>query len=151
MDMIIDTLNHSQHYYGLHPRLRQSFQFLINTDLNNLESGKYEIDGTHIFALVQEYTTKPKEKGLWEAHRNYLDIQYIVKGLESFGYAPVDSLKETKSYDTEHDYALFAGEGSFLGLAAGSFALVFPQDAHMPSITRTVPEEVKKIVVKIHI
>lgn len=149
--MIIDTLNHSKIYYELHPRFRQAFQFLIDTDLNALEPGKYEIDGTNIFALVQQYTTKPKEDGLWEAHRNYFDIQYIVKGLESFGYAPIDSLQVTKSYDAENDYALYAGEGSFLALQVGSFALVYPQDAHMPCITRIEPEDVKKIVVKIRI
>ncbi len=43
-------------------------------------------DGNRFFVAAQS-TIAP---GLAEAHRKYLDIQYIVKGKEVVGYAPLD-------------------------------------------------------------
>ncbi|WP_405455139.1 YhcH/YjgK/YiaL family protein [Paenibacillus sp. HJGM_3] len=147
--MVIDSLKHASQYYGLHPRLAVGLRFLQEQALNGLEPGKYEIEGSDIYYLVQHYESKPLEAGKWEAHRKYYDIQYVVEGTERFGYAPLDSVRVTKEYEEESDYALFEGEGSFCLLPAGSFAIVAPQDAHMPGIAVQEPAPVKKIVVKV--
>ena len=47
-------------------------------------------DGNRI--LVQEGVTKAKEEKLCEAHRKYLDVQYIVEGEETVGWAPLETL-----------------------------------------------------------
>jgi beta-galactosidase beta subunit len=36
---------------------------------------------------VQECNTEPAEEGVWEAHREYIDIQYIVQSCERMGFA----------------------------------------------------------------
>ena len=58
-----------------------AFNFLTKNDFSKMEAGKYEIDKSDIYALVQSYETKVKEKGSWEGHRRYLDIQYMVEGI----------------------------------------------------------------------
>lgn len=146
--MIIDRLKNASLYFGLHKRLEAAFSYLQNTDFSEVEPGRYEVEGTNIYALVQQYESKPKEKGRWEAHRRYMDIQYIWEGEELFGYAYLDDLN-TISYDENKDFVTLEGKGDFVTLHSGSFVIVAPQDAHMPGIAISTPKPVKKIVVKV--
>jgi len=36
-----------------------------------------------------EYQTKPREQGIWEAHRKYIDVQYMIQGSELMGWASI--------------------------------------------------------------
>ena len=145
--MIIDQLKNASTCFGAHPRLEAAFRYLRETDLAKIEAGRYEIQGADIFALVQNYDTKAREKGRWEAHRKYIDIQYVYRGTELIGYANIDALK-AGTYDEAKDFWEFKGDGDFLKAQAGTFLVLFPQDGHMPGIAVSGPEPVKKIVVK---
>ncbi len=133
---------------GLAKRLQAAFDFLQNTDLENTPVGKIEIEGDRVFALVQEYNTKPREKGFWEAHRQYIDVQYVVSGLEHMGYANLSQLTPGQ-YDASRDFLPIEGAGSFVLLPSGMFTVFLPEDGHMPGIAVTEPQPVKKVVVKI--
>ncbi|MBX3010879.1 MAG: YhcH/YjgK/YiaL family protein [Caldilineaceae bacterium] len=133
---------------GLAARLQAAFDYLQNTDLENTEPGKVEIDGNRVFALVQEYNTKPRAQGFWEAHRQYLDVQYVAKGVEHMGFANLEQLT-AGAYDAAKDYVPAEGAGSFVLLPAGMFTIFMPQDAHMPGIAVNEPQPVKKVVVKV--
>ena len=50
--MIIDTLTNADKYAGLHRNFSRAFQFIKNTDLANIEPGKYPIEGNDIHAAV---------------------------------------------------------------------------------------------------
>ncbi|WP_158289509.1 YhcH/YjgK/YiaL family protein [Paenibacillus flagellatus] len=149
--MILDSIANLGQYAGLHPRFKQAVEFLNGQDVGRLEPGKYEIDGARLYAIVQEYETKPREQGVWEAHRRYYDIQCIVRGRETCGYAPIGSAEVAKAYDGDSDYALFAADGTFFELREGFFAFFAPQDVHMPGIAVDGPAPVKKIVIKVEI
>lgn len=146
--MIIDRLKNASLYFGVHKRLELAFKYLQNTDFSEVEPGRYEIEGTDIYALVQKYESKPKEKGRWEAHRRYMDIQYIWEGEELFGYAFIDDLINI-NYDENKDFVTLEGKGDFFTLSAGSFVIVAPQDAHMPGLAISESRPVKKVVVKV--
>ncbi len=133
---------------GLAKRLQAGFDFLQNTDLANTPVGKIEIDGDRVFALVQEYNTKPREKGFWEAHRQYIDIQYVVSGVEHMGYANLAQLTPGE-YDAARDFLPIEGAGSFVLLPSGMFTVFLPEDGHMPGMAVTEPQPVKKVVVKV--
>ena len=128
-----------------------AFNFLTKNDFSKMEAGKYEIDKSDIYALVQSYETKPKEKGSWEAHRRYLDIQYIVEGIELIGYAALGIMKPCCEYKEKEDYLLFEGKGDFFILRPKNFAIFLPQDVHMPGLAVTNPQMVKKVVVKVRV
>ena len=51
--------------------------------------GKIPIQGDQVFALVQDNTTKPRAQGTWEAHRKYIDVQFLTAGVEEIGYANI--------------------------------------------------------------
>ncbi len=146
--MIIDKLINSHLYETLSPRIKRAFAYLHQTDFNATPDGKYEIDGNNIYAVVQQYSTKTKEQGKWEAHRQYIDIQYIIQGEEMIGYSHLSRLVPGE-YDPARDVVFLAGDGNCLPLASGEFMLLYPEDAHMPCIAIDAPSAVKKVVVKI--
>lgn len=150
--MIADTLKNRGQYSALSPRIKAGFDYLAKTDFSKIEAGKYAVDGDNLFALVQAYDSIPKEQGKWECHKNYIDIQYIVEGVEQIGFANVDAMKITTEYNPEKDIAFLSGEGDFVTLPKGSYGVFFPQDAHMPKIAvGNKPAPVKKVVLKIKI
>lgn len=147
--MVIDKLSNAKQYYGLSARIEKALKYLENTDLANLKVGKYEIDGKNIFTIVSEYQAKSLEEGKWEAHREYIDIQYVVSGKEKIGYASINEMKIIGEYNNEKDVLFLSGEGDLLLVNEGTFALFAPQDVHMPGIQVMNGQNVKKIVVKI--
>ncbi|MHC4951330.1 MAG: NanQ anomerase/TabA/YiaL family protein, partial [Planctomycetota bacterium] len=100
--MILDQLDSALMYTGLGERIAVGLALLNEDSVRNAAPGKYEVDGENLFYIVDEYETKPIEKGRLEIHRKYLDIQYIVRGEECIGYAPLEGLTETMAYDGEN-------------------------------------------------
>ena len=148
--MVIDQLQNASQYYGLGGRIEQALRYLQSTDFSQVAPGRYELDGANLFALVQEYDSKPKEKGFWEAHRQYMDVQYVFRGEELIGYANLAHL-QTGEYDESRDFLPLQGEGEFMRVRAGGFMILAPQDAHMPGIASGEPSAVKKVVVKVRL
>ena len=148
--MIVDQLKNAATYYPLNPRLERALRYLEFMDLEKLAPGRYEISGDQVFALVQEYHTKPMDQGFWEAHQKYIDVQYVVTGIERMGYACVDRMRLIE-YNEEKDFARLEGEGVFLKVPAGTFLIMAPQDAHMPGMALDQPAPVKKVVVKVRV
>ncbi len=149
--MIQDTLNNFARYEVLSPRFSKAFEFLRAVD-GTLAPGRHEIDGDDVFALVQKYSTKPMDGALFEAHRKFIDVQYVHSGRETILWAPLAAMKElTKAYDETTDAALWrlVPELTPLHLSAGLFAILFPEDAHAPCVEWEKPEEVFKVVVKV--
>lgn len=149
--MILDTLDRASLYAGVSPRLALAFQSLAG-DLVSRPNGRYELEGENVYAIVQSYTTRAPEGGIWEAHRRYIDVQFVVSGVERMGYLPIERATVSQPYDEQSDAALFtdpAGAGSFVTVPAGSFALFFPHDVHSPTLALGTPSPVKKVVVKV--
>jgi YhcH/YjgK/YiaL family protein len=146
--MIVDRLDNAAAYEGMGPRIRRAFEYLRGNDPAALAAGKHEIEGTAIYASVQDYSTKPAGQGRWEAHRRYIDLQYIARGVERIGYAPLGRMTQG-DYDGARDMLALSGEGDTVTLSAGMFMLLFPEDAHMPGLACGAPAPVRKVVVKI--
>lgn len=159
--MIVDQLSNvdSPFYAGLlrshggsfklAERLTLGLSFLQDTDVLALGPSRIELDGDKVFAMIQHYDTKPRSQGFWEAHRKYIDIQYVAAGEELMGYANIVHL-DAGDYDAAKDFMLLQGEGSFIHMYPGTFIILGPQDAHMPQIAvDDKPQPVKKVVVKV--
>ncbi len=147
--MIIDTIQNAAYYFGVHERIAAGLRWLQTQNLPNLATGRYELDGKNLFVLVSEYQTKPRDQGKWEAHRRYFDIQYLIAGLESIGYAPLEACR-LGPYEEDKDFQrIEEAPGNFLTLRPQSFMVLAPQDAHMPGLALDSPRLVKKAVVKV--
>lgn len=149
--MIIDKIENAHLYKGLGNRIEKAFEYINNTDLKKIMPGKYEIDGENIFALINEYKTKPESEGKLEAHRKYIDVQYVISGKELIGYTPLGNQIILEPYREENDVEFFKGEKSFTKVSEGMFAIFFPEDVHMPGIITGKISFVKKLVIKVRV
>jgi biofilm protein TabA len=149
--MIFDTLAHSARYETLHPLFPKTFAFLRTVD-GTQAVGRHDLEGDACFALVQTYATKPLDQALFEAHRRYIDVQFVQSGRETILWAPLSSMQEqTMAYDETKDAALWkqVPDSTSLHLSPGHFAILFPQDAHAPGVVWEKAEPVFKVVVKV--
>ena len=149
--MIVDKIENLKLYYPVLKGLKEASEFVEKFYKEPLADGKYEIDGERIFASASTYVTKTREGAQFESHRKYADLQAVISGTEIISWAPVEGLKtESESFSTGGDIAFYSGETVMdARLPAGYFALLFPDDAHMPCILDKESSEVTKVVVKI--
>jgi YhcH/YjgK/YiaL family protein len=147
--MIIDQLGNAKLYSRINNRFAIALHYLETTDFSEMAVGKYEVEQKEIFAIVSEYNTKNIEEAKWEAHRKYIDIQYIIKGEEKMGYAYSGSMETIESYNPEKDIIFLKGQGDYLTAKAGTFLIFFPNDAHQPCVAITDSAPVKKVVIKV--
>ena len=70
----------------------KAFEFMKTKDLANLKLGQYIIDTGNVIATVSEVNPKDKDQVNWEAHRNFNDLQYIIKGNAQMGIASISDL-----------------------------------------------------------
>ena len=131
-------------------RLQAAFAFIRENNLHALPLGRYDLENG-VFAIVQEYFTK--EESVYEAHKKYIDLQYIVSGEEIIYVSDISEVQEcVESYDETKDIAFYQTEQSCrkLKLEKDTFVILFPNDAHKPCISVCGnPSEVRKVVVKI--
>ena len=149
--MIIDKLSYSYLYSGFGKRINDALAYLIKTDFSKLKSGKYYIDSNNIFSLISEYRTKDETEGKLEAHKKYIDVQFVAKGSELIGYAPLKNQKIITEYNEQNDIIFYEGDKSFIKVDEGMFAIFFPSDVHMPGIKCKEKAYVKKVVVKVKV
>lgn len=150
--MILDRLAHAAAYRRLSPSLAKAFDYLEATDFTGLADGRHDIDGDRVFAIVQHNRTKAPAVAIWEAHRKYIDVQYMVEGTERMGYLPLDKAIVSTPYDAEKDAAFYKPGNDLIEVGAGSFAVFGPQDVHAPGLVAgspATPAEVVKVVVKV--
>src|SRR5512133_3967146 len=110
--MVLDQLSNWRKYRWSRA-LEQAFGLLAGPDAAKWPDGRVELDGKRIVALPQGYATRDLRDGRWEAHRRYIDIQYIVSGGEKMGWAPLVTLAPETPFDAEKDVGFYLGEGDF--------------------------------------
>jgi len=150
--MVIDTLNNCEQYYVFGEKFKKAFEFLKNNDISQLELGRHDIDGDHVFILVQEYTSKTIDNCGFEAHKIYADVHYVKEGFEYLGYAPLNRVSNPiTEYDDKADATFYEKECEYVLLQANDIAIVFPGDVHMPQKRALVPVKVRKACIKVRV
>lgn len=149
--MVYGHIDNWEKYQCLNVNFNKAFQFIMDNDLKELPVGRYDIQGEEVFAMVQEYETKDEEEGKYEAHKKYIDIQYMVDGEEKVGYSFIENLETCLPYDGEKDFMLLEGKKEFFGLRNNEFYIFFPEDAHMPGIANGKKTMAKKVVIKVKV
>jgi YhcH/YjgK/YiaL family protein len=148
--MILDTLANCHLYLSINERIAKGFDYLRTTDLDSLPCGKHDIDGDTIFALVQEYQTKPIAECKLESHKKYIDIQYVIRGEEMMGITTQNN-QTILEQNLEKDYTFYEGTTSLIRVSKGMFTIFFPDDLHQPCVQTETVLEVKKVVIKVMI
>lgn len=152
-DASIDRKAFALSYFKNKDRWDKAFNFLKSNDLATLEIKRYDIDDDNLYAPVSEYLTKNEEDAKFEAHRKYIDIQYVISGSEQMSVAPVSMKKDIITpYDPEKDIE-FMTVDQFNSFKATPerFFIFFPSDIHRPSVKVGENSQVRKIVVKVKV
>ncbi len=122
----------------------------LNTD--NMPDGRYNLENG-IYVNVERYTTKKTEERRYEAHKKYVDIQFILMGEENIYVAPIQMLRLCEEYSVLRDIMFYYScpKGEPIRLKEGQAVLLEPEDGHMPciSVDEDKPVKVRKAVVKI--
>ena len=133
--------------------LERGLHFILDARDQALADGRIEVDGDRVYVLVQSYDTVPAAAdSKFEAHRRYIDIQYIAEGREGIGYARLSDMTVTKEYNPDKDVVngtVTPDACTVVKLEPGMAGIFFPEDAHAPKLALGTPGAVKKIVVKV--
>ena len=131
-------------------RINTALDWLRAQDFSILAAGRYDID-SGMRAEKFSLTTRPRDEIAPEVHRDHIDIQYLIRGIEVIA-CRLDggAITPSEAYDPSRDVAFYPktldGE-SLLHLQAGDFAILYPGEIHRPGCgTGNI---VDKIVIKI--
>lgn len=152
--MIFDNIKNCENYYGCHPKFEEAFAFIKRALNENLPADRYELDGAALFAFIQEYETKLPEESQFEGHKNYIDIQCIVSGIECMEAFDIADAELKTPYSAESDIGFFVDNEKAVQavLESGSYGIFFPHDVHKPGMCfGGVKAAAKKIVVKVRV
>lgn len=149
--MIFDLLANAKSYEKTHSRLAKGLKYLSRCDFSTMKDGRYDIDNSDLYMNITTYETHNLEEAMIEAHKNYIDIQYIISGKELVGWASLSTMDVlVKSYP-DTDMYFYNGNINMLPLSAGYFMVFFPQDVHAPCLHFENEATVRKAVVKVRI
>jgi YhcH/YjgK/YiaL family protein len=152
-DASINKREFAVSYFKNKERWEKAFNFLKNSDLTKLEVRRYDIDGDNLFATVSEYISKNEATVNFEAHRKYIDIQYVISGKEVINIAPLTSVEEVITpYDETKDIE-FVTVSKIVSYKASpsNFFIFFPGDTHRPGLKDGVNSPVRKVVIKVKV
>ena len=127
-------------------RVQDAIVRIRSGELDSLDCGRHEWSNG-VFVTVSSYQTK--ESGMYEAHRKYIDIQYILDGSERIDVADVEKMRITQDYAEDKDLVFGEAEGTPYYLNAGQYLVLYPEEAHRPGMKAGSVGTVKKAVIKV--
>ncbi len=150
--MIFGHINDLAKFSFLPAPILKALQHIKDTDFLAKPAGNYDLQGKDIFVQVIDTNTKNVADTRPEVHKQYLDVQFLVKGNEKIGVT-FDTGKNTVSEDflKEKDLLFYTGveNESWLTFIPGNFAIFLPNDVHRPVCAVNAPEAIRKVVIKV--
>lgn len=130
----------------------EEVQAWLRNTASHVTEDEHIIRDRDIYAVVQKTSCCSREQAIFESHKEYIDLHCCIEGEETIEWAPADSLRTKRDYDTQTDTALYGIErrGKTLTLTSGDYAVFFPGEAHMPKLCGLKTTDIRKVVVKIN-
>ena len=145
--MIVCAWKDIKKYASLLPGIEEAFD-AVNALTEYEDKKNYPLSNGNRFFIAVQGTKAPD---LAEAHRDYLDIQYIVKGEEIIAVAPIQAEKKLVDAKEEKDVWHYECETQPVVLKDGDFMVLYPSDLHLPGKAVNEPSEVLKVVIKVRV
>ena len=156
----------------------RAFSFWLERGPENFAVGRHAIEGDSIYMSVQQGMTEPASQRRFELHRDYVDIQLLLRGIEVQDYYSLQppSVRNSEYFERISKVLSFSQPGVFPALQedcldssdvafynrpeaaqrlvqeAGQYIVYLPYELHCPMCAPSdgVPGEVFKVVFKIH-
>ena len=149
--MIYDKLINMNSYKGMNKNLDTAIDFILSHDLNELPMGKTVVDGDNVYINVMDAKAQPVEERAYEIHKNYMDIQMDLVGVERIDTGDCTRMN-CGEYNAEKDIAKVTAEDlAECIIGPENFIVCMPNEPHKPNIAVTEDVILKKAVCKVHI
>jgi biofilm protein TabA len=125
------------------------FKWMATHDVSSLAPGRYDIDGSHCFANVQDAVLRPAEQVKIESHKKYIDLQWCVKGTERFGIVKPQDATVKEAYVPD---IMFwnTSKIKYVNSNPQTFFLFFPSDYHRACVYPGKGDKsIRKVCIKI--
>ena len=134
----------------LYEKLTEALDYIRNLDKSSLTPGKHEVNDEFFYSYM-EYDAKEPTDSIYEAHKNYVDIQYIVEGQERVDVSFEEYMELDTPYDAQKDIMFFKNPQKYFSriLGSGEYIIVLPHELHKPGQKVGANGNVKKIVGKV--
>ncbi len=129
--MILDHIGNAERHYSLHPGLREAFEWLRAQGSKRMPAGRIRVEGSSLYVDVSTANGRGHAGAAYEAHRQRIDIQYVVEGADEMSWRHLDGSMRSKGYNAERDFEAFEETPeSWIRVPAGHFTIFFPEDVH---------------------
>ena len=152
--MILTTVTRLSRYASLNSNFPKAFAALAELAAASFEKGRHEVDGETIYINAAEYDTRPASASGMEHHKRYIDVMWMVSGQETIGVCDTANLTEfTMAYSGKDDVALakLVPVYTELKIKAGDVVILFPEDAHAPSMELDGTSHVQTLIAKVEV
>jgi len=149
--MIVDNIKNIKIYKNISEDLYAGLKF-ISEAKPEIELGEYQIT-PKVRAIITEYRTVECFTRGFEAHRNVIDIQYPIIGLERIKWSPIEKMSINIPYDVQKDRTFYKDptQNTYIDIGNSIFSIMFPDDGHSPQHYVKQSELIKKITIKVSI
>ena len=150
--MIIDSIRNIETYKVLSSDIFEGLKFIAKSN-SDIKLGTHTLNN-NVIAIVSEYETIESFERGFEAHKNVIDIQYPIIGVERVKWSPIENMDVNIPYDEIKDRTFFKNphiNSTHVDIGNGIFAIMFPEDGHSPQHFITSAEIIKKITIKVSI
>ena len=149
--MIYDKLTNLGLYKGMNKNLDTAIDYILSHDLSQLPLGKTVIDGDNVFINVMDAKAFPLEERFYEVHKNYMDIQMDLIGVERIDTGDYTNMK-LENYNEEGDVAkAYASDLATCLIGPDNFIICMAGEPHKPNIAVNDDTVLKKAVCKVHV
>ena len=152
--MILDTIEHLNRYKYV-PFIEEITEFIHTNNIHELQEGDISIIGDELYVKVLKYTPRKASEGFFETHKEYADLQFVIKGIESIYYVNPLHITPTDEFKMSGDFEFYEASESISKLIVSEeeFAIFLPGEPHKPGCLAKEEDrdEVMKLVFKIRI
>ena len=133
-------------------RLDKAIEYISNLNYEQLEPGRYDVS-PDFYYTVKVYNMPANKVSRYESHKDYVDIQWLCKGIERLYIKDINDLIPSDEYDKEKDIIHYhdCSNMSSMVMQPGSCAILFPKDAHKSESFMGTDSVVKKIIGKLRV
>ena len=134
----------------LYEKITEALEYIEALDKSTLTPGIHEVNDEFYYNYL-EYEANEPTNTIYEAHKNYVDIQYIVEGQEHVDVSFEEYMELDTPYDVEKDIMFYKNPQKCFSriLGAGEYIIVLPHELHKPGQKVGENGNVKKIVGKV--
>ena len=134
-NMIFGNINDKNQFDLLckDPDFKIVMDYLKKGDFEGTE-GTFYIDNNIKVIKSDIAAVKEFDINNYEAHKKFIDVHFVLDGVEEMYVAPIDSFTVVKEYNPDKDVMFGRCDyGQKVILRKGDYCVTYPEDAHRPA------------------